>query len=207
MSLERRYSENNESTQKCPHGLHESNSGSERSTKAIGSESKATDVDLGKLSCLQKMQRENYNTSFDMCTEDLKDPYNKLPYRKRTKLNHTSGILDHLLTTYRQCDSTHQHQPIEGTTQYKDSVGKWRTINRSTFAGWYTRPFCEDIVDSFTQEFAIRDAAEATRDTHEAKQRHISTRGKCVRFDLANTTLATKGSGKGPRGSYLPPSS
>ena len=128
------------------------------------------------------MQRESYNASLDMCTADLKDLYNKLPYRKRMKLNHTSGILDHLLTTCSQCDSTHQRQPIEGTTQYKDSAGKWRTIHRSTFAGWYTPPFCEDIVDSFTQEFAIRDAAEIARDMREAKRRHASTQRKCVRF-------------------------
>ena len=106
------------------------------------------------LPCLQEMQRENLNTSFDMCTEGLQDPLNKLPYRKRTKLNHTSGILHHLMTTYRQCDASRQHQPIEQTNKYQDATGKWRTVNRSTFAGWYTIPFREDVIDSFSQEFA-----------------------------------------------------
>ena len=71
---------------------------------------------------------------------------------------HTSGILDHLLTEYRQCAQDHDHQAIEGMTKFQDHTGRWRTINRSTFAGWYTRPFCEDVIDSVTQEFALQDA-------------------------------------------------
>ena len=43
------------------------------------------------------------------------------------------------------------HQVIEGTIRYKDVQGRWRSINRSTFAGWYTRPFCEDVLSSFEQ--------------------------------------------------------
>ena len=134
-----------------------------------------------------------------MCTEGLKDPVNGLPYRKRTKCNHTSGILDHLLTEHRQCPKDHEHQPIEGMTKYKDHTGKWRTINRSTFAGWYTREFCEDVVDNFTQEFALQDAREA------AKQKPTSST-KCVRFHLPkNQVLPTQRTGsKIPRGPYLP---
>ena len=48
------------------------------------------------LRATQEMQRENWNTVFDMCNEDaagLKDPPTGQPIRKRTKLNHTSGIL------------------------------------------------------------------------------------------------------------------
>ena len=94
-----------------------------------------------------------------MCAEDLKDPMTKKAYRKRTKLVHSSGILDYLLRNYRQCTRRHVHQVIEGTTRYRDAQGHWRSINRSTFAGWYTRPFCEDVLSSFEQEFALRDAA------------------------------------------------
>ena len=129
-----------------------------------------------------------------MCSEDLCDPYNGLPYRKRTKLNHTSGILHHLLENYRQCDETHVHQPIEGMTKYRDAKGNWKTINRTTFAGWYTRPFCEDIVDGFTQEFAIRDQADHMRKS--------STR--CVRFRLPNQTFVAGTSRHTSRGPYLP---
>ena len=86
-----------------------------------------------------------------MCTEDLQDPQSQLPYRKRTKLNHTSGILHHLMTNYRQFPGDHQHEPIEGNTKYQSYDGTWKTINRSTFAGWYTKPFCDDIIDSFTE--------------------------------------------------------
>ena len=50
-----------------------------------------------KSDCLQEMQQENLNTYLDMCAEDLKDPQIGLPYRKRTKLNCTSGILHHLI--------------------------------------------------------------------------------------------------------------
>ena len=135
-----------------------------------------------------------------MCTEDLADPYNKLPCRKRTKLNHTSGILAHLLTKYRQCPGDHNHQPIEGMTRYKDSTGRWRTINRSTFAGWYTRPFCEDVVDSFTQEFAIRDHMELK---HGRMQQTVAPR-KCVRFRLPNQTLTTKVPNARHGGAYIP---
>ena len=48
------------------------------------------------LTATQEMQRENFNTVFDMCNEKaaaLKDPPTKRPIRKRTKLNHTSGVL------------------------------------------------------------------------------------------------------------------
>ena len=85
-------------------------------------------------------------------------------------------------------------------TRYKGHTGKWRTINRSTFAGWYTRPFCEDVVDSFTQEFAIRDHMELK---HGRKQPAAATR-KCVRFRLPNQTLTTKVSNARPMGAYIP---
>ena len=104
-----------------------------------------------KLACMQEMQRVNHNTYFDMCSEGLKDPDSGLPMRKRTKLNHTSGILHHLLTEHRQCSQDHDHQPIEGATRFQDANGVWRSINRSTFAGWYTRDFATDVMDSFTQ--------------------------------------------------------
>ena len=52
------------------------------------------------LQSLQEMQRESYNACMDMCTEDPKDPYNSLPYRKRAKLNHTPGILHYLFENY-----------------------------------------------------------------------------------------------------------
>ena len=48
------------------------------------------------LRATQEMRRGNYNTVFDMCNADaagLKDPQANRPIRKRTKLNHTSGIL------------------------------------------------------------------------------------------------------------------
>ena len=41
-----------------------------------------------KFDCMQPMQRENYNTLFDMCSEELKDPMTKKAYRKRTKSLH-----------------------------------------------------------------------------------------------------------------------
>ena len=45
------------------------------------------------LACLQDMQKRNYSTHLDMCQFGLKDPYNKLPYRHRTKLCHNSSFV------------------------------------------------------------------------------------------------------------------
>ena len=75
---------------------------------------------------MQEMQQVNYNTHFDMCSVGLKDSENGLPMRKRTKLNHTSGILHHLLTEHRQCSQGHDHQAIEGAIKFKDANGAWR---------------------------------------------------------------------------------
>jgi hypothetical protein len=81
-------------------------------------------------------------------------------------------------------DASHQHQPIEQTTKYQDATEKWITVNQSTFAGWYTRPFCEDVIDSFSQEFAIQDAADANVKWTDTEQRRATrdkrvTPGKC----------------------------
>ena len=84
-----------------------------------------------KLRCMQPMQEANYNTLFDMCTEDLADPLSNKPYRKRTKLNHTSGILHHLMENYPQCPGDHEHEPIEGmTTRLTMALGKPSTAAR-----------------------------------------------------------------------------
>ena len=143
---------------------------------------------------MQPMQRENDNTLFDMCSEDLKDPTTKKAYRKMSKFVHSYCILDYLLRNHRQCNHRHAHQVIEGTTRYQDATGRWRSINRSTFAGWYTRSFCEDILSSFEQEFAIRDATGG-----DTPPRTKITQGRCVRFKFPHRTLPTFRTGP-----YLP---
>ena len=90
-----------------------------------------------KLQSTQEMQQENYNIVFDMCNEGaaaLVDPPTGLPIRKRTKLNHSSGIL-HGRFKDSKCPDHDKHKIISGQTKYKLPDGSWKTINTSVFAG------------------------------------------------------------------------
>ena len=73
------------------------------------------------------MQRENYNTVFDMRNEGsagLKDPPTHRPTRKRTKLKHASGIL-HMRFKDWKCPRHTDHKHIEGQTKTRlaDELG------------------------------------------------------------------------------------
>ena len=79
-------------------------------------------------------------------------------------------------------------------TRYKDAQGVWRAIGRSTFAGWYTRPFADDIVERYEQEFALEDQLPERKPVVH----------KRVRFRLPNRTLAVKDRTPRTRMSTLP---
>ena len=52
--------------------------------------------------------------------------------------------------------------------------GRWKSINTSVFAGWYTLKFCEYVISAFEEEFRLEEEAEARRET---LARHRKTTG------------------------------
>ena len=106
------------------------------------------------LRATQEMQRDNFNTVFDMCNEDaagLKDPPTHRPIRKRTKLSHSSGIL-HMRFKDWKCPGHTNHRQIEGQTKMRLADGTWKSIKTSVFAGWYARRFCDNVIPLFEAE-------------------------------------------------------
>ena len=78
------------------------------------------------LRATQEVQRENYNTVFDMCNEEaagLKDQPTNRPIRKRTKLNHTSGFLHEKFEPLK-CPGHKEHKVIEGQTKIRLAAGR-----------------------------------------------------------------------------------
>ena len=116
------------------------------------------------LSCLQDMQKRNYSTFLDMCQFGLKDPYNQKPYRHRTKLCHNSRAVHEAMR--KLCPGKHEHQVTKGTTHYRDESGDWKSIPRSTFAGWYTPRFCQSLLSALAEEFRARRATRVRQVSH-----------------------------------------
>ena len=54
------------------------------------------------------------------------------------------------------------HKVIGGQTRIRLADGRWKTINISTFAGWYTPKFCKNVIDAFDEESIVQDLAEAS---------------------------------------------
>ena len=105
-----------------------------------------------------------------MCNEDaagLKDPPTNRPIRERTKLNHTSGIL-HMRFKDWKCPGHTNHKQIEGQTKMRLADGTWKSINTKVFAGWYTRKFCDNVIQSFEEEFKMEEEAKITRPVHDS---------------------------------------
>ena len=109
----------------------------------------------------QEMQKQNFNTYLDMCQFDLKDPFNSLPYRHRTKLVHNSHALHKALS--KLCPGKHEHEVTQGATKYKLPDGTWKSIDRTKFAGWYTEKFCDAVIDALNEEFAIPASARVAK--------------------------------------------
>ena len=107
-----------------------------------------------KLPSLQAMQRRGFSTILDMCQFGLQDPYSKKPYRHRTKLVHNSHGL-HLIMG-KLCPGKHEHEITMQNTWYKDEFGKWTSIPRSHFAGWYTIKFCEAVLEGLLHDIYVK---------------------------------------------------
>ena len=134
-------------------------------------ESKAEEAFLGeqpaecgswKLRETQKMQNMNYNTLVDMCQFGLKDPESEIAMQKRTKLVHSSKRLHNLLNKRGLCPGKHKHQRIGGRTRYVNENGILKSIDRSKYAGWYTKEFCDAIIDGFAEEFSENEGVHNT---------------------------------------------
>ena len=52
----------------------------------------------------------------------------------------------------------HKHQHLEGATHFQLPDGIWTTVNRTTFAGWYTDKFCDAILDAYEKHFHAIDS-------------------------------------------------
>jgi hypothetical protein len=90
--------------------------------------------------------------TFDMCTQDLTDPYRGVPLKKRTGVLTNSDALRTHLKELR-CTCTEKHGIVAGST-WQQVDGVWRATSLATFAGGYTAQFaktlltktCEDLV-------------------------------------------------------------
>ena len=115
-----------------------------------------------KLAATQDMQRRNYNTILDMCQFGLKDPFDKRPYRHRTKLVHNSPGVHRRLS--KLCPGTHEHAVTGGNTYIRQD-GAWKSIDKSKFAGWYTKKFCNAVLDGIEEDMSSHFPYEAYRVT------------------------------------------
>lgn len=83
----------------------------------------------------------------DQCAFELRDPGNNRPMRKRTVLDVNSARFAALLEQGGKCTHAREdHQVIEGATCVK---GQW--VNRTLFAGMWTKQLCLHILQAATQ--------------------------------------------------------
>jgi len=105
---------------------------------------------------MKPVQQVNHNAIADLCNWDFKDPENGLFYRKRSLLNTDSHYVFDAM--HRYCAGKHRHQHLEGATHFQTPDGIWTTVNRTTFAGWYTDKFCDAILDAYEKHFHAVDS-------------------------------------------------
>ena len=68
---------------------------------------------------------------------------------------HGSRILHEKLS--KLCPGKHEHEITQGATKMKLPDGTWKSIDKTRFAGWYTKRFCDAVVEALTEEFMHRD--------------------------------------------------
>ena len=94
-----------------------------------------------RLPYLEEIFHYMVTSTFDMCVAgDLRDPQTNRPMKKPMMVATTMNSLRNLLEPYK-CPGNHEHQQIEGTTQWKKN-----SIQRSAFSEHYTRKFARLIV-------------------------------------------------------------
>ena len=87
---------------------------------------------------------------FDMCkVGKLKMPQSQLYLQKRTKVNTSSGYLDHHLHE-RYCDKDHEHVVIQGSMKHDG-----KHMNVSTYAAAYTSSFGSFVADKVLRECVL----------------------------------------------------
>ena len=87
---------------------------------------------------------------FDMCkVGKLKMPQSQLYLQKRTKVNTSSGYLDHHLHE-RYCDKDHEHVVIQGSMKHDG-----KHMNVSTYAAAYTSSFGSFVADKILRECVL----------------------------------------------------
>ena len=62
-----------------------------------------------------------------------------------------------------ECPGHTNHKHIEGQTKTRLADGTWKSINTNVFTGWYTRKFCDNVIQSFEDEFRMEDEAKLNR--------------------------------------------
>ena len=105
-----------------------------------------------KQDVMQDLVNDYGVVTFDMCTQDLTDPYRGVPLKKRTGVLTNSDALRAHLKELR-CTCTEKHGIVAGST-WQQVDGVWRATSLATFAGGYTAQFaktlltktCEDLV-------------------------------------------------------------
>jgi len=91
------------------------------------------------------------SATFDMCTQELREPETALPMKKSTKLlSNSPAIISHFRT--QQCICRGPHTRILGTTRVPSEIGTdgqqlFKTVNLSEFAGGYTSAFSAKLLE------------------------------------------------------------
>ena len=81
-----------------------------------------------------------------MCTQGLKDPYNKLPMKKATRLlTNAPSVVRHFVRE-KCAHSKEEHQTIQGSTWMLNDNKQWVHVRRSEYAGGYTSVFAKNLL-------------------------------------------------------------
>ncbi len=84
-------------------------------------------------------------TTFDMCPQDLKDPYSGAPLKKRTGcVTNSEALRRYLKDLLRTCSGP--HGLVQATTYQQQDDGKWKTISLPACAGGYTAKFAQTLL-------------------------------------------------------------
>lgn len=103
--------------------------------------------------------RRHGKQDFDMCTQNLRDPYTRDKLRKRTSVVTNSATMKQALrgAQHRICCSAEEpHKPIRGRTWVRQDDGTWKSIALSSWAGGCTRKFAQTILTAALKDPALK---------------------------------------------------
>ena len=107
---------------------------------------------------IHPLVRRHGKQDFDMCTQNLRDPYTRDKLRKRTSVVTNSATIKQALrgAQHRLCCSAEEpHKPIRGRTWVEQEDGTWKGIALSSWAGGYTRKFAQTILTAAMADPAL----------------------------------------------------